>query len=101
MPRRGASTAVVVDHWPLVRLGITRVLSSNDVRVVGEAGHPLEGIQLARTNVVDLVLLGEFEGDRLEAVRQFYGLPQPPKIGVFIGQASRDELAALLRPGAY
>jgi DNA-binding NarL/FixJ family response regulator len=98
--RRGAATAVIVDHWPLIRLGVTRVLNTNDVRVVGETGLPLEGVQLARANVVDLVLLGEFDGDRIDTISRLASLDEPPKIVLFLGQAVREELVALLNAGA-
>jgi DNA-binding NarL/FixJ family response regulator len=91
---------VIVDHWPLVRLGVTRALTTSDVRVVGEVGLPLEGVQLARANVVDLVLLGEFDGDVIDTINRLVALDDPPKIVVFLGQASRDDLVGLLNAGA-
>src|SRR3954471_24168743 len=99
--RRSATTsAVVVDDWPLVRVGVTRVLQSVDVRVIGEADTTVEGIRLARSGSVDLFIVGEpLQGQQADAVRQAKEAG-PVLVVVLVTQASREQLAALLEAGA-
>jgi DNA-binding NarL/FixJ family response regulator len=93
--------AVVVDHWPMVRIGISRVLSTIDIRVVGEARIGLEGIRLAESTGADLLVLGDHVGVRAsEAVRRAKELPDAPRVIALLGQVGRDELVSLLEAGA-
>lgn len=101
MLRRSATTsAVVVDGWPLVRVGVTRVLQSIDVRVIGEVDSAVEGIRLTRSGPVDLLVLGDaLEGQQADAVRQAKDAG-PILVIVLVTQVSREELGALLDAGA-
>ena len=101
MLRRSTTTsAVVVDDWPLVRVGVTRVLQSVDVRVIGEADTAVEGIRLARSAATDLFILGEpLNGQQVDAVRQAKEAG-PILVVVLVTQVSREQLAALSEAGA-
>src|SRR3954452_17710992 len=80
--RRGSAVkAVIIDHWPMLRLGLSRVLQAIDVRVVGEAAAAVEGLRRARSENAGLVLLGDHPGgDAVDAVRQAARLPSRPAI---------------------
>jgi DNA-binding NarL/FixJ family response regulator len=94
-------TAVIVDQWALVRLGIGAVLRSLDVRVVGDDASARDGLQSARNTRPDLVVFGSHLDVAVsQAVRQAAGLEPPPRILVLVDAASRDELAALFSAGA-
>lgn len=105
MLRRSTTTsAVIVDDWPLVRVGVTRVLQSIDVRVVGEADAAVEGIRLARSASADLLLVGEpLQGPQVEAVRMAAAADAGDvfRIVVLVTQASREQVAGLLDAGAH
>jgi DNA-binding NarL/FixJ family response regulator len=96
------STAVVVDRWPMVRLGIGEVLGSSAVRVVAEATKASEGLLLARTHEVDLVVFGgTADGLGPAAVRLAKAEGGIGSVIVLIdGPASSADLAALLNAGA-
>jgi DNA-binding NarL/FixJ family response regulator len=100
--RRGSAVkAVIIDHWPMLRLGLSRVLQGIDVRVVGEAAAAVEGLRLARAENADLVLLGDHPGgDAVDAVRQAARLPSTPSVVVLVGQVDSDIVGALLQAGA-
>src|SRR5215212_368877 len=67
--RRGSAVkAVVIDQWPMLRLGLARVLQTVDVRVVGEAASGVEGIRAARDGHAQLVLLGDHTGGEAHEV---------------------------------
>jgi DNA-binding NarL/FixJ family response regulator len=99
--REAAVKAVIVDHWPMLRLGVSRVLQSIDIRVVGEAATGVEGLRRIRDEHVEIVLLGEHvEREVRDLVRQVKRLPEPPSVIVLVGPADADEVGALLTAGA-
>lgn len=101
MLRRPTTTsAVIVDDWPLVRVGAARVLQTIDVRVVGEADTAVEGIRIAKSVSADLLVVGEpLDGQQVEAVR-LAKAGCGARVAVLVTQATRDQLAALLEAGA-
>ena len=101
MLRRPTTTsAVIVDDWPLVRVGAARVLQTIDVRLVGEADTAVEGIRIAKSVSADLLVVGEpLDGQQVEAVRLAKG-GCGARVAVLVTQATRDQLAALLEAGA-
>jgi DNA-binding NarL/FixJ family response regulator len=98
----GTSTAIVVDRWPMVRLGIGEVLGAFAVRVVGEATKASEGLLLARTHEADLVVFGgTADGIGPGAVRLAKADGVTASVIVLVdGPASSSDLAALLSAGA-
>ena len=50
---------MVVDHWPLIRLGITRALQGAGVRMVAEVERGDEGVAAVRNPGAELLVLGE------------------------------------------
>ena len=73
-------SAVIVDQWSLVRLGIGAVLRSLDVKVIGDEASARDGLQHARENVPDLVVFGShLDVDVAHAVRQAARLDPPPR----------------------
>ena len=95
------SSAVIVDQWALVRLGIGAVLRSLDVRVVGDEASARDGLQLVRESKPDVVVLGSHLDVAVDqAVKQAAAVDPPPRILVLLDTATRDELAALFSAGA-
>ena len=96
------TTAVVIDRWPMVRLGIGEVLGAGAIRVVGEAAKASDGLLLARTHEADLVVFGATaDGLGPAAVR----LAKAGRVTVTVivlvnGPTSTSDLVALLSAGA-
>jgi DNA-binding NarL/FixJ family response regulator len=95
------STAVIVDSWGLVRLGIGAVLRATDVRVIAEEARARDGLLRVRQDQPTLVVFGShLDVPVAEAVRQAAGLDSPPFVLVLLDAASRDDLAELFAAGA-
>ena len=100
MLRRASGKAVLVDHWPLVRLGLARVLATIDIRIVGESELGLDGVRMAATEAADLLIIGDTLGiSAPEAARAAKELPDPPRVLAIVGLTSREALAAFLSAG--
>jgi DNA-binding NarL/FixJ family response regulator len=95
-------TAIVVDRWPLVRLGLVGVLSAGGVEVVGQASKVSEGLLLVRLRGVDLVVFGSsLDGLSASAVRSAKHDDKPPKILVLIPPGSSgSDVGSLFAAGA-
>lgn len=99
----GAQTAVVVDRWPLVRLGLVGVLAAGGVEVVGQAAKVSEGLLLVRLRGVDLVVFGSpIDGLSPLAIRSAKRDENPPKIIVLIppSGAESPDVGTLFVAGA-
>jgi DNA-binding NarL/FixJ family response regulator len=96
-----AATALVVDRWALVRLGIAAVLRGVGLPVVAEAEHGRDGLQEARRTDASLLIVGLVDDLSLpDFVRQAKALERGPAVICLVTQLDRDELSALLASGA-
>ncbi len=99
----GLGTAVVVDRWPLVRLGLAGVLAKSGIDAVGEAAKVSEGLLLVRLRGVDLVIFGSpLDGLTPAAIRSAKHDQAPPKVVVLVPPLSvgGTEIGALFAAGA-
>lgn len=95
-----APTAVIVDEWPLVRLGIAQALRTAGVRVAGEAASGEDGIRMAQAGEAVFLVLGAVrDASMADLVRRARAGTYAPKILVLLDQAGRDELIALASLG--
>ncbi|MDP9388894.1 MAG: response regulator transcription factor [Actinomycetota bacterium] len=100
MGAAGQSTAVVVDEWPLVRLGMAQTLRAAGVAVVAEVAHGEEGVRLAGAHGVTHLVLGAHRDlPAGESARRAKALPQPPRLLVLIDQIAREDLGDLRGAG--
>jgi DNA-binding NarL/FixJ family response regulator len=101
VPGGGAPTAVVVDRWPLVRLGIAGALRACGVVVVAESAKASEGLLLTRSNEADLLVLGS-PGDGLNpaTIRTVKRDADGPRVVALVAAATGPELRALFTAGA-
>ena len=100
MDQPGPPTAVVVDEWPLVRVGITQNLRALEVAVVGDVAGAEEGVRVAETTGARLLLLGTVRDLPLpEAARRARALAVPPKIIVLVDRIDREDARALRAVG--
>ena len=96
-------TAVVVDRWPLVRLGLAGVLAKSGISAVGGTSKASEGLLLVRLRGVDLVIFGSpLDGLTPATIRSARHDQSPPKIVVLVAPMSvaAAELGALFAAGA-
>jgi len=94
--RPALATAVVVDDWPLVRLGIGQALKGSLVTVVGSAAGAEEGLRLVRARGAALLVLGSHRDLALaESARRARELPSAPRVVVLLDQVDPTTLDAL------
>jgi DNA-binding NarL/FixJ family response regulator len=97
------ATAVVVDRWPLVRLGLAAVLTAGGIPEVSQASKASEGLLLVRVRGIELVVFGSpLDGVSPATVRSAKHDVTPPKIVVLIppADAAGAEVSALFAAGA-
>ncbi len=90
---------VIVDQWPLVRLGIGRSLPSLSYRILEEADGPVAARAAIRRRHPDLVVLGDHlgeDGSSLVAMAKSQGA----RVLALVDRPSRSQLAALAGAGA-
>jgi DNA-binding NarL/FixJ family response regulator len=93
-----AATAVIVDEWPLVRLGIAQALRTTGLRVAAEAGHGEEGLGKAAALGATFVVVGLVRDmPTVEVVRR---AAAERRVLVLLDRPGREELAAVLSAGA-
>lgn len=98
---RVAQTAVVVEQWDLVRLGIGAVLHAHEVDVIAEDARARDGLTRARNTPPDLVVFGaHLDVPAAEAVRLAAALTPKPRILVLLDAVTRDDLGAVFSAGA-
>ncbi|GAC1528343.1 MAG: response regulator transcription factor [Acidimicrobiales bacterium] len=90
---------VIVDGWPMIRIGLSRVLGSVGVRTVAEMADAAEALSVLRVEPTELLVIGEHSGDTRSFVREVSGLSQPPRILVILSSVGPDELRGLLDAG--
>lgn len=90
-----ASTAVVVDRWPLMRLGLVRVLQSLGIEVIGEIDEPRHGLALARDRGAQLLILGDATAEPVGRAESLAGI----RVVALVSHVTRERLQALLGSG--
>lgn len=99
MDQTGGPSAVVVDEWPLVRLGVAQVLRAMGIAVVAEVARAEDGVRAADGRA-HYVLLGSCRDLSLaEAARRAKSLRPPPRVLVLVDHIGRGELGALRAVG--
>ncbi len=94
-------SAVVVEQWDLVRLGIGAVLHANGVEVLADDARARDGLTKARSEPPELVVFGaHLDVPAAEAVRLAAALDPKPRILVLLDAVTRDDLGAVFSAGA-
>jgi DNA-binding NarL/FixJ family response regulator len=94
-------SAVIVDQWGLVRLGIGAVLRAGGVRVVAEESRAQDALLHARREPPDLIVFGSHLDEPVtEAVSSAVALDPRPRVLVLLDNATRDTLANVFARGA-
>lgn len=96
----GVPTAVVVDEWPLVRLGMAQALRAAGLVVVAEVAGGEEGVRVAREHRAGFLVLGTHRDlPAGEAARRARDGDGSTSVVVLIDQIGRDDLSGLLAAG--
>jgi DNA-binding NarL/FixJ family response regulator len=99
-PRDAWTTAVVIDDWELLRLGLRTALGRLGVWVVGEAHLARDGLRSARTAGAGLVVLGATSDLPARAAAARAKLAhEPPVVLALAMHPEPEELAGLLGAG--
>ncbi|MCO8273796.1 response regulator transcription factor [Actinoplanes sp. TRM 88003] len=98
-----STRVMLVDDQPLIRSGL-RVLinSSDDLRVVAEAGTGAEAVRLAREHRPDVIVMDIRMPvlDGIEATRQVLAEPEPSRVLILSTFDDDESVYAALRAGA-
>jgi DNA-binding NarL/FixJ family response regulator len=99
-PREAWTTAVVVDDWELLRLGLRAALGQLGVWVIAEAALARDGLRATRDSGAGLLVLGSTSDlpARLAAARA-KAPAEPPKVLALASLPDPEELAGLLAAG--
>jgi DNA-binding NarL/FixJ family response regulator len=60
--------AVVLDEWPMIRVGVTKVLGDADVRVVADVADATSAMASLRTHRPDLLVVGPHDSVQADLV---------------------------------
>jgi DNA-binding NarL/FixJ family response regulator len=97
---RPPATAVVVDEWPLVRLGIGQALRTLSIRVVVELSGAVDAARRTAETQAGWLLLGSHRDiATADVVRRARAVDTPPRVVVLLDHVSREALAGLLTLG--
>ncbi len=98
--REAWTTAVVVDGWELVRLGLRAALGQRGAWVIAEAGLARDGLRAVRATGTGLLVLGETTDlPPRVAVARAKALRNPPAVLALAALPDPEELAGLLAAG--
>jgi DNA-binding NarL/FixJ family response regulator len=97
---RTTLTAVIVDQWELVSLGISSVLVEHDIETVATAVDARVGVRAAREHRAGLLVLGvTAQGSPVDAARHAMRLQPRPAVMTLVGGADHAELGQLIAEG--
>lgn len=100
MSTRTPAAAVVIDEWPLVRLGIGQALRSLSIRVVIELSGAADAVRrMGETEIGWLILGTHRDVPTADVIRKARALERPPRVVVLLDHVSRESLASLLSLG--
>lgn len=93
-------TAVVIDQWELVALGISSVLAEQGYRTLATAGDARLGIRAARELKPDLLVIGAAgQGSPTETAYHAVRLHPRPAVIALVSGADHGELGQLIAEG--
>ena len=93
-------TAVVVDEWPLIRLGMAEALRAAGIRVIGESQQGEDGVRRAVDGGATFLVLGTVRDmPTPELVSRARAGKRPPRVVVLLDQIRRDDLASVVAVG--
>ena len=101
MPGEAATRAVVLDEWPMVRLGVAKVLADAGVRVVAEPADTVAAVAALRTHRPDVLVVGRVDGDQADLVHRALALIPELRCVALVAAPGPMELRPVLAAGAH
>lgn len=93
-------TAVIVDQWELVALGISAVLAEHGIDTVATSVDARLGVRAVREHRADLLVLGSTaQGSPVDAAHHAVRLHPRPAVMTLVGGAGHTELGQLIAEG--
>jgi len=90
----------VLDEWPLIRVGVAKVLADEDVRVVADAADAASALVAVRSYAPDLLVAGGHDGALPDLVRQAMAAVEGLPCVVLVPKGAERELRAVMLAGA-
>lgn len=101
-PVSSGPTAVIIDEWPLVRLGVAQTVRARGMRVVAEVSHGEEGVHLAQGLAATYLFLGAVRDTATsELVKRAVTGDPPMRVVVLLDHVGGDEMGAILSFGVH
>ena len=91
---------MVLDEWPLVRLGVAKVLADEDVRVVAEPPDAAAAMAAVRAQQPDLLVIGGHEAPQAALARQAVEAAPNVRSIVLVPAGGERDLRPVLLAGA-
>lgn len=91
--------AVIVDAWPMVRLGLSQVLQTMGIRAQAQVEEGAGAVAALRSQGGGLLIIGEHGAPQVELVRQVMRFEQRPRTIALLARPGPDELWELLAGG--
>jgi DNA-binding NarL/FixJ family response regulator len=93
-------TAVIIDQWELVALGISAVLAEHGIVTMATAADARLGVRAAREHRADVVVLGATAlGSPVDTAHHAVRLHPRPAVIALVGGADHAELGQLIAEG--
>jgi DNA-binding NarL/FixJ family response regulator len=99
MPSRTPVRAVVVDEWPMVRVGVGKILGDCGVRVAAEAADAASALAALRSHEPGLLVVGRHDGPQAQLVSRALELLPAVRCLALVGEP--EELRPVLVAGAH
>ena len=99
MPSRAPVRAVVVDEWPMVRVGVGKVLGDCGVRIAADVADAAAALAALRALKPGLLVVGRHDGPQADLVARARGLL--PELRCLALLAEPDDLRTVLVAGAH
>ena len=90
---------VILDPWPVARIGMRRVLETAKLECLLETGETDEALT-AVARGADFLIIGGQAHDGSFVVSHAKSFDPPPVVAVLVGRTTQDELRGLLAAGA-
>jgi DNA-binding NarL/FixJ family response regulator len=93
--------AVVLDEWPMIRVGVTKVLGDADVRVVADVADATSAMASLRTHRPDLLVVGPHDSVQADLVaRALLAVPDMRCIAL-VSSPGPTDVRPVLTAGAH
>ena len=101
VPGQAPARAVVLDEWPLVRVGVAKVLGDAGMRVVAEPADGVSAVAALRAHRPDVLVVGRVDVGPADLIERALVLVPELKCVALVAGAGPAELRPVLAAGAH